>query len=109
MKLDKLLKKLDTVVVGEIDALDAEGLHKVVVASENNINTATKERNENSDYMKAKEVCKDFNSALNEAKNYQQAKIAYAIIRIKELNGEDLGEAGEIVTEFRNMPDEREV
>ena len=108
MKLERLLKKLDEATFTEVEALDNEGLHNLVVACENNITQATKERDDHADFKKAKEVVKDFNGALRDAKNFQNAKIAFALLRIKMLNGEDIGEEGNILAEVRNTVSERE-
>jgi hypothetical protein len=105
MKLEKLLDKLSSEVVTEIDAQDVETLNKTVAESTENINKAVLELKQNPEYQKAKEVVKDFNGGLRDAKYYQLAKITLALLRIKELNGDEIDEATmNTLHEIRNRP-----
>lgn len=87
MKLEKILKKLTETVVEELDGMDVSQLHKMISDCEVNIAKAQLERDNNPKYQSAKEIAGDFNGALNEAKGYQRAKIAYVLIKLSDKEG----------------------
>lgn len=71
-------------LIQEFDAMDVVALRKAVADAEQNIVTATEERNANPNYIEAKDVCKTLNSGLADVRKYQGAKITYALKRLKE-------------------------
>lgn len=96
MKLDKALAQLTDSGVEEIITLPAPGLHKVVSDSEANIARATKERDENPEYQKAKQACKDLSIGLSNVKKYQKAKAFLALSLLGEMDGQTMSEEDEV-------------
>lgn len=91
MKLDKILKNLDEHTVEHINTLQPSGLKDLIAASEESMAAATRERDDNPQYQAAKQAVKDLSEGLRDVKKRQTAKIQYSLLRIRELNGEDLG------------------
>lgn len=87
MKLDKILKKLPKTVKDEMDEMLGNDLRRCVADSEENIATAVRERDDNTQYQAAKQSVKDLSEGLREVKSYQTAKIQYALHLLRELNG----------------------
>jgi hypothetical protein len=93
VKLDKILKKLSDSVIEELDAMSGPALEKAVAQSEENISRATRERDANKEYKIAKAAVSDLSAGLRDAKAYQNAKIQYALLRLREMGqGEELNE-----------------
>lgn len=103
MKFKKMQKNLVDSDISEMDSMTAAQLNKVAADASSNIAVATKERDDNKNYQSAKSIKGDFDSALRDAKDRQNAKIAYVLLRRKELAGEELDE--ETLQELRNMRD----
>lgn len=92
MKLSKILKQLNKEACAELDGMDKGRLEGSIAGSEEAIDKATRERDALPAYQGAKQAVKDLSEGLKELKNYQKAKIAYALRRLRELNGEDVGD-----------------
>lgn len=92
MKLDKILKQLDKDTVEAILRLDQPEIKDLIVQSEEAIAQATRERDANPHYQAARQAVKDLSEGLRDVKKRQTAKIAYALRRLRELNGEVLGD-----------------
>ncbi len=92
MKFSKITKLLIDSVVEEMDQMTPDELRKTIAQANQSIETAIKERDENTNYINAKEVASTFNSALSLTKNYQSAKIALGLLLLKEESGDELGE-----------------
>lgn len=84
MKLEKILKKLPEAVVQEMDTLVAVGLNAVIAQAEEAMASAIRDRDANPKYQSAKQACKDLSEGLKDTKNYQTAKIHYALHLLRE-------------------------
>lgn len=92
MKLSKIAKKLPDSVIEEIDLMSQAELEKTIAQSEENISRATRERDANLQYRQAKEAVSDLSAGLRDVKAFQNAKIHFALLKIRVLKGEDTGE-----------------
>ena len=86
---EKWLKKLPTGFADEADALSEEELKKLIIRSENNINTIEKEKDADPKLNGAKEITKSLTGPYREATSAQKAKIKYALYLL-ENKGIDL-------------------
>ncbi len=92
MSLSKKLDRLTPTAIEEIiQAPNPAGLHKVVSDSEASLAKATKERDANPEYQKAKQACADLSAGLREVRKFQKAKaaLALAILGEDDLSEED--------------------
>lgn len=89
MKFEKVMKKLSASTFEEMDMMDEAGLNKAIAQAEENISVALKEKDKNSRYQDAKSIVSDFNSATKDVKDYQGAKIAFALVKLKLLANDD--------------------
>lgn len=94
MKLSKILKKLPESVVAEIDekSADRQYLQATVAAAEEAIAKAFRERDAMPAYQAAKQAVKDLSEALKDVKSYQTVKIHYCLRKLRELDGEEVGD-----------------
>lgn len=76
---EKWLKKLPTGFAEDADAMDVDGLKRVVVECENNAYNIEKEKEADPKYNAAKELAKDLSLPYREAKTAQMMKIKYCI------------------------------
>jgi hypothetical protein len=88
MKIDKILEKLGKAQIEELDKLDEAELNKTIAEAQQAIETATEERNANERYQGAKQVIADLNGGLRNVRGFQNAKIGYALLRLKSLKDE---------------------
>lgn len=86
---EKWKKKLPTGFIEDAEALDDDGLKKVVFDAESNIYTIEKEKENDPKLNGAKEIIKDLNGPFRDAKSCQMAKIRYALFLL-ENRGVDL-------------------
>lgn len=86
-KLDKIRNKIKK-DLEELDGMDETALRKVVADSEETVATATKQRDENEKYKKAKQAVKDLSGGLRDLKSFQNARKQYALHRLRELRGD---------------------
>lgn len=87
MKLSKRLDKLTPTAIDEIFTRGSNSLadlHKVVSDSEAAIIKATKERDANPEYKKAKQAVSDLGAGLREVRQFQKAKAALALALLHE-------------------------
>lgn len=89
---DKKLEKLETKLLKDISEEELnllksktnEELEKSIADLSCFIQKQTQEKEENVEYIKAKEIVKDFDSALNEAIKYQKLTLQYLTILLSE-------------------------
>lgn len=92
MKLKKILKDLDKDTIESMDALDEAALKNDIALSEEAIASAVRARDAMPEYAAAKQAVSDLSTSVRELKKRQNAKIAYALRRLRALAGEDLGD-----------------
>lgn len=91
-QFEKITKKLIDSVMEEMDAMDTADLQRTIAEAEEAIATAKKEMEKNPEYQRAKEAVSDLSRGMKDTKAYQNAKIQYCLLRLKEQKGDDLGE-----------------
>src|ERR1051326_2115648 len=101
-KFKKAIKVLPESVISELELMGEQDLRKVCADAAAAIDQAVEERDELPAYKEAKERLKDLSLALKDTKTYQGAKITFALARLKELSGEDLGELGDLLVAARS-------
>lgn len=107
-RLEKIRSLIIDSALEEIDAMSIEQLQKVVADAVDNVADAQKKLEDSEGYKKAKAAqsqsksdLQTVTSALRELKTYQNAKAEYALLRRRELKGEDMGEFSEILSKIR--------
>lgn len=102
MNIHKITKKLRDSVIEELDKLDESGLKSMITEGNQNVAKAIADRNDNENYKQAKSVSGDFDAALRDVKDYQGAKIAYGLLRLREMKGDQIdGEVKQALDEVR--------
>lgn len=91
MKLDKILKQLDTDTVKEMEAMDEAQVKTTIATAEEAIAKTIRERDANPQYQAAKQAVKDLSEGLKEVKKRQHAKIQFGLRCLRSLAGEDVG------------------
>lgn len=83
-KLDKILNKLNSDVIAEMQAMSPEALKTQVVVSEQVIDKTKTELEENAAYQQLKEDLGALSAGYKELKKFQGAKIQYALVLLSE-------------------------
>ena len=79
MKKEKVLTLLGSEYVEKIDAMDSQGLHEMIVQSEQAIKEAKEQMEANPNYQDLKEKLSAFRAGFSELKKFQSAKIQYSL------------------------------
>ncbi len=93
MKLSKIRKQLDDSTINEMNGLSPGALKDLIAQAEEAMAGATRERDANPAYEAAKQVVKDLSEGLRDVRKRQTAKIQYSLRRLRELNGEAVGDS----------------